>query len=231
MDVEFPDACPAAFAITLRDGTQVPYQRITEQQRLRIVRPYRDIPGGSFRIVQTVFAEVTVPALGYTTLVYKQVPVEQGQVVKDSLMKSPTMLENDVIRLSFESDGTVTLTDLVTGENYPGLNAFEDGGDNGDGWKYIPPANDRLITGLSEVSVKVTVSGPFVASAVVSGTLTVPTGLAPDQKGRSAETVGVPVTTTLTLRRGARQAEVETVTEEWLPATSEFNQFWTLQTE
>jgi acylphosphatase len=33
------------------------------------------------------------------------------------------------------------------------------------------------------------------------------------------------------LRRGPRQAEVETVTEDWLPATDEFKQFWILQTE
>ncbi len=54
MDVEFPDACQEDFTIALRDGTPVPYQRLSAQQRMRIVRPYRDIPGGSFRIVQTV---------------------------------------------------------------------------------------------------------------------------------------------------------------------------------
>ena len=33
------------------------------------------------------------------------------------------------------------------------------------------------------------------------------------------------------LRCGPRQAEVQTVMEEWLPATGEFKQFWILQTE
>ena len=33
------------------------------------------------------------------------------------------------------------------------------------------------------------------------------------------------------LRRGPRRAEVETVVEEWLPATGEFKQFWMLETE
>ena len=33
------------------------------------------------------------------------------------------------------------------------------------------------------------------------------------------------------LRRGPRQADVQTVMEEWLPATGEFKQFWILQTE
>ena len=75
------------------------------------------------------------------------------------------------------------------------------------------PANDRLVTGLSEVSVKVTVSGPLVASAVVSGTLTVPAGLTPDQKGRSAETVSVRLFSTFTIRRGSRRVDVRTEIE------------------
>ena len=33
------------------------------------------------------------------------------------------------------------------------------------------------------------------------------------------------------LRRGPSRAEVETVTEEWLPATGEFKQFWVLPTD
>jgi mannosylglycerate hydrolase len=210
IDVEFPNVCPEEFTMALRDGTPVPYQRVSARQRMQILRPYRDIPGGSFRSVQTVFADVTVPALGYTTLVYKQAPPGQGQLVQGSLTKSPTMLENDLIRLSFDPDGTVTLTDLATGEAYPGLNAFEDGGDIGDGWKYIPPANDRIVSGLSDVSVTVTASGPFVASARVSGILTVPAGLTPDQQGRIAETARIGMCSTFTIRRGSRRVDVRT---------------------
>ncbi len=33
------------------------------------------------------------------------------------------------------------------------------------------------------------------------------------------------------LRRGPGRAEVEAVTDEWLPATGEFKQFWILQTD
>jgi mannosylglycerate hydrolase len=122
-------------------------------------------------------------------------------------------LENDLIRLSFDPDGTVTLTDLATGEAYPGLNAFEDGGDTGDGWKYIPPANDRIASGLSEVSVTVTASGPFVASAMVSGILTVPAGLTPDQQGRTDATVRLGLCSTFTIRRGSRRVDVRTEIE------------------
>ena len=236
LDVEFPDACPEDFTMALRDGTPVPYQRVSARQRMQILRPYRDIPGGSFRSVQTVFADVTVPALGYTTVVYKSGSAETiaagngrggtrpSRTVDDGLCtvlegavpsapKSMCALANGLISLSFTPDGTITLTDLATGEKYPGLNAFEDGGDTGDGWKYIPPANDRIATGLSEVSVTVTASGPFVASAVVNGTLTVPAGLTPDQKGRSAVTARVRLCSTFTIRRGSRRVDVRTEIE------------------
>ncbi len=33
------------------------------------------------------------------------------------------------------------------------------------------------------------------------------------------------------LRRGPPRADVETVTDEWLPATGEFKQFWILETD
>jgi alpha-mannosidase/mannosylglycerate hydrolase len=233
IDVEFPDACPEVFTMALRDGTPVPYQRVSARQRMQILRPYRDIPGGSFRSVQTVFADVAVPALGYTTLVYKAGSVETiaagngrggtrpSRTGDDGLCtvlegavppapKSMCALANGLIRLSFDPDGTVTLTDLATGEKYPGLNVFEDGGDTGDGWKYIPPVHDRIASGLSDVSVNVTASGPFVASAVVSGALTVPAGLTPDQRARSTETVCVRLCSTFTIRRGCRRVDVRT---------------------
>ncbi len=228
LDVEFPDACPEEFTMALRDGTPVPYQRVSARQRMQILRPYRDIPGASFRAVQTVFADVTVPALGYTTLLYKPssgarqslaatAPKDwrpPGETAEFSGMQvSPTVLENDLIGLSFDPDGTVTLTDLATGETYPGLNAFEDGGDTGDGWKYIPPSNDRIVSGLSEVSVTVTASGPFVASAMVSGILIVPVGLTPHQKGRTVETARIGLCSTFAIRRGSRRVDVRTEIE------------------
>jgi alpha-mannosidase/mannosylglycerate hydrolase len=228
MDLEFPGACPEDYTIVMRNGDPVSGQRLSAQKRMRIVRPHRDIPSGSMRSVQTVFADVMVPALGYTTLVYKPVSGgcqsfgaaaemkcrSSGEAAAFSGMQaSPEFLDNGLIRLSFNPDGTVTLTDRATGETYSGLNAFEDGGDTGDGWKYIPPTDDRIVTGLSGVSVKVTVSGPYVASAVVSGIMNVPAGLTPDRKGRSGEEVCVRLSSTFTIRCGSRRVDVRTEIE------------------
>jgi alpha-mannosidase/mannosylglycerate hydrolase len=228
LELEFPNPCPDDFALARRDGTPVPYQRLSAQPALRILRPYRDIPGASYRTVQTVFADVTVPALGYTTLVYKPDSGERQSLAatapKDGrppcatataggAPEAPAVLENGLVRLAFDPAGTVVLTDLATGEIYPGLNAFEDGGDTGDGYKYVPPANDGIVTGLSEVSVAVMATGPFVASAVVRGILTVPAGLSGDRKGRSSETACLRVCSTFTLRRGSRRVDIRTEIE------------------
>jgi alpha-mannosidase/mannosylglycerate hydrolase len=225
VELEFPNPCPDQFSLARRDGTPVPYQRLSAQPKMRIVRPYRDVPSGSSRTVQTVFADVTVPALGYTTLVYK--PDSGGRqslaaaAPKDwrppcataaagGSPEPPALLENGLVRLAFDPDGTVTLTDLATGEVYPGLNAFADGGDTGDGYKYVPPATDRIVTGLSDVSVAVTASGPFVQSAVVRGILVVPAGLTDDKKARLSETVCLRISSTFTLRHGSRRVDVRT---------------------
>jgi alpha-mannosidase len=93
------------------------------------------------------------------------------------------------------------------------LNAFEDRGDNGDGWKYVPPANDRIVANMSGVSIAVTANGPFAATAVVSGVLIVPAALTSDQTGRCCETVSLHVSSTFTIRRGSRRVDVRTEIE------------------
>jgi alpha-mannosidase/mannosylglycerate hydrolase len=213
VDVEFPEHFADAFAMTLRDGTPVPYQRVSAQKSLKLLRPFRNMPSGSIRATHSVFADVTVPALGYTTLVYRHVAPGSGPEAEGSIMKEPTVLENDLIRLAFQSDGTVVLTELASGEEYSGLHAFEDRGDAGDGWKYIRPANDRVVAGMSGVSIAVTANGPLTATAVVSGVVTVPAGLTSDQTGRSQVTVSLRISSTFTIRRGSRRVDVRTVIE------------------
>jgi mannosylglycerate hydrolase len=217
LDVEFPDACPAEFSLALRDGMPVPYQRLSVRPKMRILRPHRDIPGTSYRSVMTIFADITVPALGYTTLVYKPAAVEpapmEGTCVAAVGERGQHVLDNGLICLMFELDGTATLTDLASGEVYVCLNAFEDGGDAGNGYLYIPPVNDNFVFGLSDVRVNVTETGPFMASVAVRGILSVPAGLTEDQKGRSSETVCIRVCSTFTISQGSRRVDVRTEIE------------------
>jgi mannosylglycerate hydrolase len=213
VDVEFPDHFAEAFGLNLRDGTPVPYQHVSVQKRMKLLRPFRNMPSAALRATHTVFADVTVPALGYTTLVYKHAAPESGPEAEGSIMKGPTVLENDLIRLAFQSDGTVTLTELASGEEYSGLHTFEDRGDTGDGWRCVPPANDRIIATMSGVSIAVTANGPLTATAVVSGVVTVPAGLSSDQTGRSQVIVSLRITSTFTIRRGSRRVDVRTEME------------------
>jgi hypothetical protein len=213
MDIDFPDHFSAAFEITTRHGARVPYQRLSAQKRLKLMRPFRNMPMTRLHAGHTVFADVTVPALGYTTLVYKHVPPHTCPEAEGTMMKGASVLENDCIRLSFQPDGTVTLNDLATGEEYQALHVFEDRGDNGDGWNYVPPLNDTIVSGMSEVSVAITAHGPFASTAVVSGTLMVPSSLTSDQAGRSMDAVPLRVTSTFTLCRGSRRVDVRTTIE------------------
>ena len=211
VDVEFPGRFPEALTLTQRDGTPVPFQPVSTQERLKLLRPFRNMPSGSPRAAITLFADVTVPSLGYLTLVYKPCAIERNPAAVGSMRKGPAVLENDLIRLAFQADGTVTLTERATGERYDGLNMFEDGGETGDGWRYIPPVNDRIVTCFSNVSIAITADGPFAATAVVTGVLTVPAGLSEDQRGRRAQTVPLCISSTFTIRHGSRRVDVRTV--------------------
>ena len=68
--------------------------------------------------------------------------------------KPPFRIENDSFVVELErAEGTLTVTDKVTGVVHAGLNRFVDGGDAGDEYNYSPPANDALFE-AKVVSVK-----------------------------------------------------------------------------
>ncbi len=120
-------------------------------------------------------------------------------------------IENDFLRLEAAADGTLTLLDKRTGVIYPGLNAFEDGGDRGDEYNYAPPPKDRIcIARLKGVQVE---SNPVCQTLVLSLELAVPAALASGRESRSDNEVTLPITTRATLTRGVPRLDIRTEVE------------------
>ncbi len=133
-------------------------------------------------LARVQFVASDVPGFGYRTFGLKAVSTS-NIVLDDSLEMENEWLKVDVNPLN----GSLTLTDLETGVQYPELNTFSDGGDVGDEYNYSPPVSDELITSHSSFqSAKKTVF-PDHQELSLHWRIPIPTGTTPDRKGRVTE--------------------------------------------
>jgi mannosylglycerate hydrolase len=83
-----------------------------------------------------------VPALGYKTFVLRA----GGQEVETRPAdRGEFVLENRMLKAAVNPDGTVNLLHKVTGQQFAGLNYFEDGGDVGHAWTFVRPLEDLVV--------------------------------------------------------------------------------------
>lgn len=105
-----------------------------------------DIPvGHAWKRFRVTF-RADVPALGVA--VYHLAPKTEAMRAtgeRQVARVGSRSIENGRLRIEAHDNGTLTMTDLRTGRTYHGLLAFEDGGDHGDGYNYVPPVRDRVV--------------------------------------------------------------------------------------
>lgn len=180
------------------------------------------------------FAAADVPALGWKTFYVRSkenaapaeihvsplmrllaplanIPAAQKLIERLSQpkVKPPYIIENDTFSVELTSDQTLTVTDKTTGKIYRGLNRFVDSGDCGDEYNFSPPPSDLIAD--SAILRGVTISrGAVQQIMTVSLALTVPASLSADRKSRAAETVELPITTTITLTNGVPRVDIHT---------------------
>ena len=71
------------------------------------------------------------------------------------------LLRNEHLQVRVEEAGTLELTDLASGEVYPGLGELWDNGDVGDSYTYSAPRPDRVVRAPDAVALRVIHSGPL----------------------------------------------------------------------
>ncbi|MBM4040731.1 MAG: hypothetical protein FJ290_19680 [Planctomycetes bacterium] len=203
-------------SFTLRDaaGNEVPYQRLAIDpktiERTRFALPATCGQGEFSRY--TVAAEVELPGLGFTSLLVRpsQTPVRRV----GSLRTGPASAENEHLAIAIAPNGTLTLTDKEADEVYTDLLTFEDRSEIGDGWFHTHTETDEiaLSTGCP-AQVSVVHDGPEIVTFRVAVTMSVPARFDRLTERRSAERVALAITSLISLRRGARTIEVETLVE------------------
>jgi alpha-mannosidase len=114
-------------------------------------------------------------------------------------------VENELLRLSLNDDGTFEVTDKATGMTYHRAAALEDGGDVGDEYNYCPPATDRTVTNAQAQVTRAArvAAGPLRATIRVDLELPLPIAAGSDRRHRAADVVAVPVSVEATLDAGS----------------------------
>ena len=186
-----------------------------------------DLPDDRFRQpymakkVRVTF-EAEVPALGYRT--YYLETAEQLQNV-DVVSGDANVLENDVMKVVVNEDGSYSLLDKKTGRTYENLGCYEDTGDMGNEYIYIQDTGKQVIsTKGRKAEVSCVERNAFRTVVEIRHKMMVPSGMGEELQRqremcidpytrvakRSFELVEMDVKTVLTLEKSAKGLRVAT---------------------
>ena len=169
---------------------------------------YFDIRGHSPAHLEIEFIARAVPGYGYKTLTVSKT---NSTAPKHTSADQSLILENEFYRIEPNvADGTLKVSDKITGALYCGLNRFVDGGDRGDLYNYCPPENDRLV-GHPVVSPQIeSEKNPVKQSLCISMNYCLPKELTANRTGRSQETVDAKIDTVVSLYPRVRRIDFQT---------------------
>jgi alpha-mannosidase len=176
-----------AFRITTPDGEEVLFQGLDQDMnrtRFRVLG-IKFPPSYKVHLVR-VSLNLSIPALGYTTLIVR--PTQNVQV-----------------------NGSLVVTDRRSGKVYRDWLTFEDSGDIGDGWNYAAPCNDQaFVSSACQSSVALVHNGPLQATLRIRTPMNLPAEFDFNTRRRSERMTEVIIDSLVTLRAGSERVEVET---------------------
>ena len=168
-----------------------------------------EIPAGGYKVVRVILQSTFKRERFYW--------LEMRKATGEFLAPADNVLENEHLRVTVSTNGTLNVTDKASGRAHKGLHYFEDAGDVGNYWAYYPPYNNRIINTLTgTVQTSIEDNGPLSATLVIEYTMELPThGCEPMHgvKGpskRSDETVPFKIVSRVTLKKGAKKVDIKT---------------------
>ena len=158
----------------------------------------------------TIAVEVRIPATGYTTLTVKEAPKEfTRHPVQPGMAASERSLENEVLYVSVENDGTLSVIDKRNGNTYFDLMRFEDRADIGDGWYHGAAANDETLISTGPVEIAKVTDGLLLTQFRIRQKFEVPAQFDYSAMWRSTQRAAVVIETLVSLRPEQEYVEVE----------------------
>ncbi|GAQ17707.1 alpha-mannosidase [Oceanobacillus picturae] len=186
-----------------------------------------DLPEEKFRQpymarrVRLTFEAEQVPAMGYKTFAFVQSSSSQKQ---DSLIPGQNQLENDFLHVNINQNGSLTVTNKVTGRTFEELGVYEDTGDIGNEYMYKQSHDQKTLSTKGVIAnVKVVEDSAYQAAYEITHEWEIPKSaselLEQEQKelvgfkgrksGRSVENIPFKITTIVTLGKNSKGINVE----------------------
>ena len=217
------EAYTGAYELIGQDGSVVP----CTVKRQGPVFGY-DLPDDRFRQpyvadrVTVTFEAEAVPAFGYKTYGIKKAAVaaKTGSLITDT-----NTMENDTLRVRINSDGTLCVLDKAAGRTFDNLLTYEDVGDVGCEYTFVPVQDDKPILSCGlPAQISVVCDEAYRAEYRITTVMQIPksaderlqqergdhVGMQDRAAGRSEETVDLTIETYVSLERGGRGVKVRT---------------------
>ena len=212
--VHIPDEWPVrSIKVTNEDGEEVP-SVLLGHDRYGLLEPTDyDIPHGEpTKKVHIAFESFAVPAMGYKS--YKIAFSDRPNRQEAPLLVAPDCAQNDYLSVKVNADGTLAVWHRDSDVCYDGLMMFRDEGDIGDGYNFIKPMRDNMVTSLgAKTRISVSENSSVRVTFEIKTDLELPVGATADKQARSEKTVTCPITSYVTLGRDSKRVDVKTVFE------------------
>ena len=205
------------FDIIDAEGHKVPYT-VVEKEETKIEAETPLDSNAAFYNVDRhrMLIEVDVPPMGYRTYALRPRKREYLREPKTGadrplIATMDGVLENEFVKVQIAPNGSFALTDKPTGKVIPGMHYFTDNGSVGNAHQHKKTLRDYTITSLgSHARISLTENNKLRATWRVDLALEIPAGADLDGRNRLHETVTMPITSRITLRKGSRRVEIKT---------------------
>jgi alpha-mannosidase len=183
------------FSIEDEEGNEVPYRVVsTAPSRIQILSPI-NLPG-DLRVKRfEIEWKPEASALGYRA--YRVRPHRKGKIT-DGGITTDHVMENDLLRVEIQQDGTFHLMDKKTGRVLKNQGRLEDAGDRGDLYVFKEVNGVKNEIWSDRVRIVNHISNELYDECTYQFTWHIPDGLGPDRATRTDNLV--PCDFTITLR-------------------------------
>lgn len=227
-DIELPSGSQNNFKIFDNDGNEVPYQLLAVKKgNIKGIFKFGRLPEFQPRDVYRVAFNASIPSVGYSTYgfeEYKNVYPQRGDYTyrefhqptryNGTMRTGHRTWENEFLKVNINDNGTLNVTNRITGKDYVDLLIFEDCADVGDGWNYRKPLIDSRYLSLgAKAEISVESDGPLVTCWKITQTMQLPVGMNATGTERSADTAEFKVTTLVQMKKGCSRLEFKTTVD------------------
>ena len=170
--------------------------------------------------IKVVALVKNIPAMGYKMLRVKwdkgdptkiPNPFPPGVFPFKPIGKGDNVLDNGLIRVIANSDGTIDVYDYETGKKYNGMHYFTDSAESGDFWVHREPENSiQYSSKPAYTEIGITDNSSLKATLVIKKEMNVADGLSYDKKTQSDKLKTMTITSKITLSKGSKLLEFDT---------------------